>query len=380
MSQPVLLNRPGVRAIVTAYGDDPIHAIENHLRLEAQPAPDLDRLGPTDVVVQVKSAAVGWVDLLMASGQYQHMARLPYTPGLEYSGVVAWTGPEVNTLSVGDRVLSDGFRTGPRSSGEHRDQGGFATWAVAPHDGLRPLPPQLSFDQGCNLLGSYETASHCLLARGRLVAGETVLIHGASGATGLAAVHVAKLVGATVIATGRSPDKLAVVAAHGADHVIRCRGTAGAGGGPRFRDEVKALTGGKGVDLVYDGVGGAISLESLRCVDFGARFVIVGWAATPFVAHGAGRRGAPNANQLPTNLIMMKGLDVLGAPTVISTVRDPSIRAPRVARILQWVEEGRLVPHVGPAFPLSKVEEALRAKWASACVGNCVVHPPPPSA
>ena len=131
----------------------------------------------------------------------------------------------------------------------------------------------------------------------------------------------------------------------------------------RFRDDVKALTGGRGVDVVYDGVGGEISLESLRCVSFGARFLIVGWASTPVVAAGEGQRGAPNANLLPTNLIMMKGLDVLGCPTVISTVNDPSLRAPRLARSLQWVQDGRLKPHVSHIFPLAEFKDAMRAKW-----------------
>jgi NADPH2:quinone reductase len=242
-------------------------------------------------------------------------------------------------------------------------------------EAVRRLPAGFSFDQGCNLLGNYETAYHCLVARGKLQVGETVLIHGASGSTGLAAVHVAKLLGATVIATGRSDDKLAIVRAQGADHVINCGSTDGSPGVRRFRDEVKALTGGRGVDVVYDGVGGAISLESLRCMRFGARFLVVGWAATPNVARGKGQRGAPNANLLPTNLIMMKGLDVLGCPTVLSTLNDPSIRAPRLDRIMQWVEEGRLHPYISHVFPLDDFKEAMRAKWRGDVVGGCVLHP-----
>ena len=146
---------------------------------------------------------------------------------------------------------------------------------------------------------------------GDLRAGETVLIHGATGSTGLAAVHIAKLVGATVIATGRSPDKLARVTAQGADHVLTTKGG--------LRDRVKALTGGRGVDVVYDGVGGPLTVESLRCCSFGARVLIVGWAATPDVAKGKGGRGAPNVNVLPTNLVLMKGLHVIGTPTAIAT-------------------------------------------------------------
>jgi NADPH2:quinone reductase len=204
-------------------------------------------------------------------------------------------------------------------------------------------------------------------------AGETVLIHGASGATGLAAVQVAKILGATVIATGRSDDKLAVVREHGADHVINVRDESG--GVRRFRDEVKALTGGHGADVIYDAVGGDIALESLRAARFGARFLIVGWASTPFVARGKGQRGAPNANLLPTNLIMMKSLDVLGCPTVISTVMDPSSRPPRLAQVLQWASEGRIRPHVSHVFPLGEYQAAMRARWNGEVVGGCVLRP-----
>ena len=364
----------GHRVVVTEFGETPVDAIDHFVRLEQQPLPDPSSLGPRDVIVAVESAAVGWVDLLMTSGQYQHMASPPYTPGLEYTGVVVWTGAEATGASVGDRVIADGSLTGPRSKGGYQQWGGFASYAVAPAEALLALAPTLSFDQGCNLLGNYETAYHCLITRGALKAGETVLIHGASGSTGLAAVHVAKLVGATVIATGRSQDKLARVAAQGADHVVRIESSAEGALLP-FRGPIKELTDGQGVDVVYDGVGGPISAESLRCVKFGARFLIVGWAATPFVARGKGLRGAPNANVLPTNLIMMKGVDVLGCPTVISTHRDPSLRAPRLAQILDWVDGGKLSPSVGEVFPMSQIHDAMRAKWTSRFVGGCVVHP-----
>jgi NADPH2:quinone reductase len=264
--------------------------------------------------------------------------------------------------------------TGPRSPGDYQRYGGFAHFAVAPAVAVRKIPEGLSFDQACNLLGSYETAYHCLVKCGQLNAGETVLIHGATGATGLAAVHIAKLLGATVIATGRSDEKLAVVKQQGADHVLNCRTEEPGGGVRRFRDEVKALTDGRGVDVVYDGVGGDISLESLRCVKFGARFLIVGWASTPFVAKGKGQRGAPNANMLPTNLIMMKGLQVLGCPTVISTQFDPAIRPERLKAILEWVEEGKIKPYVSHRYPLKDVKQALRAKWRGDVIGGCVLH------
>ena len=365
----------GRRVIVTQFAENPLEAIAEHMTIEEVAPPDPSALSPRDVIVAIKSASVGWVDLLMTSGQYQHMPKPPYCPGLEYAGVVAWAGAKASQVRVGDAVLVDGLLAGPRSLGAYQAYGGFATYGVAPIEAVRPIPGGLSFDQASNLLGNYETAYHCLVTRGKLQAGETVLIHGASGSTGLAAVHVAKLLGATVIATGRSDAKLSIVKEQGADHVINCKAPEGEAGVRGFREEVKALTAGQGVDVVYDGVGGDISLESLRAVKFGARFLIVGWAATPFVAKGKGQRGAPNANALPTNLIMMKGLDVLGCPTVISTVMNPKSRAPRLAQVLSWAESGAIRPCVSHTFPLAEFKEAMRAKWSGEVIGGCVVHP-----
>lgn len=361
------------RVVVDEFGERPLDAVEQHLRIEEQPPPEPASLGDDEVMVAIHSAAVGWVDLLMMSGQYQHMAKPPYVPGLEYAGVVRHVGKGVTDFAVGDAVMSDALKTGPRSLGPYQRYGGFASWAIAPVDGLIRKPARLSSDQACHLLSSYATAYHCLIHRGALQAGETVLVHGASGATGLAAVHLAKLVGARVIATGRSADKLAVVADQGADHtVVTARDDQGR---IRFRDEVKELTEGRGVDVVYDGVGGDISIESLRCVRFGARFLIVGWAATPFVAKGKGGRGAPRANVLPTNLIMMKGLDVLGCPAAISAHHDPTLSVTRRARILEWVEEGKITPLVAKTYAFDEVREALRAKWESRFVGGIVLSP-----
>ena len=378
-----LLNKIGQRVRIGEFAENPLEGVEKNLYLEAQAMPDPSLLKSTDVIIKVKSSAVGWVDLLMSSGQYQHMPPLPYTPGLEYSGEVVWLGDDINAsqANVGDRVLVDGFVAGPRSPGDYQQYGGFASYAVAPIEAIRSIPDGFSFDEACNLLGSYETAYHCLIACGQLQKGETVLIHGASGATGLAAVHIAKIVGATVIATGRSDEKLAIVKQQGADHVINCKATEGESGEgsnsgvKRFRQEVKALTDGRGVDVVYDGVGGDISLESMRCVSFGARFLVVGWASTPFVSKGKGQRGAPNANMLPTNLIMMKGLKVMGCPTVISTQHDASIRPARLSKIMEWVESGQLKPYISHRYALADIKEAMKAKWRGDIIGGCVVHP-----
>ncbi len=367
----------GIKAQVSEFGETPMESVDQFLSIVGQPMPDTNELGEDDVLIEVRSSALGWVDLMMTSGQYQHQPPLPYTPGLEYCGIIIWKGNNVadDKAKVGDRVLVDGFISGPRSPGKYQQYGGFATYAVAPKAAIIHIPDRLSFDQGCNLLGSYETAYYCLITSGQLKAGETVLIHGASGATGMAAVHIAKLLGATVIATGRSEEKLAIVKEQGADFVINTKAINPDEKVRRFRGDVKALTNGKGVDVVYDGVGGAISEESLRCVKFGARFLIVGWASTPFVAKGKGRRGAPNANRLPTNLILIKGLKVLGSPMVIATQNDISIRRKRLEDIFKWVEEGKITPHVSHVFELNNIKEAMRAKWNGKIIGGAAVRP-----
>lgn len=378
MDSPQLHFSPGLQVQVRELADDPLTGITGNVHVQTVNAPDPGTLGPKDVLIGVRSAAVSWVDLLMTSGQYQHQPRLPYCPGLEYSGVVLWTGTDVpaSLVTVGEKVFVDCFSAGPRTSGAYQSFGGYASYAVAPAAALRPLPDGFTFDQACNFAGSYETAYHCLVSCGRLQAGETVLIHGASGATGLAAVQIARLLGATVIATGRSREKLKVVQAQGADHILPLSRDSDGRLRP-FRDEVKALTNGKGVDVVYDGVGGEISTESLRCVRFGARFLIVGWASTPNVARGKGGRGAPNANTLPTNRILIKGLQVIGCPTIIATGQDPTLRPPRVAALMEWVNAGHLRPHISHTFPLREAQKAMLCKWNGEVTGGCVLNPPP---
>lgn len=327
--------------MMDALGETPLQAIADHLRIEPQPAPRIEDRKPSEVVLRIRAAGINWVDVIMTSGQYQHVPAPPYTPGLEMAGEILWCGPDVQGWSVGDGVIVDGILSGPRSLGDYRRWGGFATYAVAPAEALIRKPEVLSFDAAATVLGAFETAYHVLIVRGQVQAGETVLVLGASGTTGMAAVQVAKAVGAQVIATGRRADKLEQVKALGADHVVVTADEDGAM--RRFREEVKAITEGRGVDVVHDGVGGEHSLEALRCVDFGARYLVVGWAATPFVARGKGKRGAPNANVLPTNLIMMKSLDVRGCPAVISAHRDPSLVPTRLFIMIKLVGDRKSV-------------------------------------
>lgn len=362
---------PGVRVQIDKFAGSPAEALVSGIPLVPQPAPTT--LGEDEVVVAIRSASVGWVDLLMTSGQYQHLPPLPYTPGMEGAGEIVAVGSGVPSSRLGERVLVDGLLVGPRSLGSYQDQGTFASYVQIPSDAAIPIPGDLTFDEAAVLLAAFETAWHVVVVRGRLQAGETLLVHGATGATGLAAVQVAKVLGARVIATGRSAEKLAVVASLGADAVVTL-GMDASGALLPFRDAVKAANGGAAVDVVYDGVGGAIGAESLRCLRFGGRLLVVGWASTPDVAKGHGGRGAPNANLLPTNLILMKGLDVLGCPAAISTAMDPTIRPPRLAAVLEWAAKGVIRPHVSHVFRLTEVQEAMSAKWRGEVIGGCVVR------
>lgn len=366
----------GKKLVLSRYGQTREDAVDNVLSLEDAPRPDGSTLGPRDVLVQVKSASVSFVDLLMLSGQYQTMLPVPCVPGMEYAGVVVAVGAEVDPgkVAVGDRVLSDFLVTGPRSAGQHREQGGWQSYAVAPENGVHRIPEGFSFDEACNLLLNYETPYYAFINRTRLQAGETVLITGASGASGMAAVQTAKLLGATVIATGRSDAKLAQVKAFGADHVINTSPRDGESGIPRFRDEVKALTGGRGVEVVFDTVGGDVSQESMRCLDFGGRMAIIGWAENTRVAQGGGKRGSDNADRLPTNIMQMKGLYVMGSPMVIHSTRSPEIRPPRLEAIFKWVAEGKITPYVSHTFPFSDYRRAMHAKLSGEVNGGCVLR------
>jgi NADPH:quinone reductase len=140
------------RVVISSFGETPLEALENYASLEDEPLPDPSSLGAGDVIVEIKSASVGWVDLLMMSGQYQHMPKPPYCPGLEYAGVVSWAGTEVDHVAVGDAVLVDPFVAGPRSHGAYQRYGGFASHAVAPAQAVLRVPGRLSFDEACNLL------------------------------------------------------------------------------------------------------------------------------------------------------------------------------------------------------------------------------------
>ena len=362
----------GVRAVVSQLADDPVQGI-HQLRLEEMSVPDVKTLPEDAVVVSVSHCAVHWVDCLMVAGQYQQAPPLPYTPGMEYTGSVLIPGN--SNLSVGDEVLvADMINAGPRSYGAYQAYGGFATYSVAPAIAVRKIPENLSSAETATLSGAYETAYHALVHCGDIQPGQTALIHGATGATGLAAVQICSALGVNTVISGGAEDKLDVVEA-------QCLGTGRVVGRHNYRAEGANLVADvknavKSVDLVYDTVGGLdLARNSLKVLKFGGVFCIVGWTSTPFAGGGRGR-GADHstANTIPTNLLMMKGARLIGCPVAIHTRLQPSIRIPRLKMIDDLVGRGLIKPHVSHEFPLSDIKEALLAKWNRKVVGGCVVR------
>ncbi|MEE2643804.1 MAG: zinc-binding dehydrogenase [Myxococcota bacterium] len=372
---------PDLRLQVSALGESPLEA---QLSLEERAAPSTETLGARELLIKIHAAPIAWVDLMMLTGQYQQRPPIPYTPGLEYSGEVLATGVEARArFQPGARVIVDFLSAGPRSGGAYARWGGCARYGVAPLEAVHPIPKGLDFPEAATLMGAYETAYHCLIERGQLRAGERLLLHGASGATGLAALQIALAVGAEVVATGRSQAKLEQIKALGASVTLPLSAPSDPSAPYRLREALEAALGvGARADLCYDPIGGHLSVESLRALRFGGRHLVVGWTSTPKAGrrraalNSAGVRGvtAP-ANQLPTHLILMKGISVLGCPMVISTQRDPALREPRLETLWRWLREGKLHPQLSHRYALSNYLMALEARWRGEVLGGCVLLP-----
>ena len=262
-------------------------------------------------------------------------------PGLEAAGEVVEVGSGVTGAKVGDRVIS-----------QHRP-GAFQELHRLKPAALWPTPKGMDFAAAAAFRSGAMTAYHALVDRGRLVEGETVLVHGAAGGVGMAAVKLAKALGATVIATGARPEKLAAVEAAGADHTLSSE--------PGFRDSVKALTGGRGVDLVYDPVGGDVFDESVRCLAWEGRIIVVGFVS--------GR-----AALAKTNHLLIKGASVIGIRAGEGARRNPARGRRARSAILKLAETGALDPHISHRFPLVDVADAFRAVEAREVIGKAVLE------
>lgn len=309
-------------------------------RLVVRQRPDPGPPGRGEVLVRARAWGVNYVDVLMCRGGYQLRPDPPFVPGLEAAGEVEAVGPEVDDFKPGDRVIT-----------QHRP-GAFQDLHLIDAARLWPAPAPMDFAEAAAFRSGAMTAYHSLIDRGHLLAGETVLIHGATGGVGLAAVQLAKTFLATVIATGANPDKLETVRRMGADHVLPS--------GPGFREKVKELTDGRGVDLVYDPVGGDVFDESVRCLAWEGRIIVIGFVS--------GRAAAARTNHL-----LIKGASVIGVRAGEGARRNPERGARAKAALLDLAAGGRLKPHISHRFPFSEVGRAFRAIDARAVIGKAVL-------
>jgi len=295
------------------------------------------------VKVAVRAAGVNFPDVLIIQGQYQFKPTPPFSPGAEVSGQVVEVGDGVKSVSVGDRVIA---MTG---------WNGFREEVVVTEDRVMRMPEGMEFDTGAAISMTYGTSYHALVQRGRLRAGETLLVLGATGGVGTAAVEIGKLLGAKVIAAGGNDDKLrAVKEAYGVEHVVNY-----ASGKP-LKDQVKDLTGGAGADVIYDAVGGDLFEQSLRSINWDGRLLVVGFAGGTIP-------------QAKANLVLLKGCSIVGVFWRAFTAREPETNKKNLEQLFRWFSEGKLKPLVSHRFPLEKAADALEAIMKREIVGKAVL-------
>lgn len=327
-----------MRAVVCDRLGDP-----SVLRIEERPIPEV---GPADVLVKVGAASVNFPDVLMLSAGYQHKPELPFIPGMEGAGTIAAVGSGVKGWQAGDKVI---FGVRP---------GAMAEYVCVAASGVQMrLPEGWSFAEGSAFRVGATTAFHSLVHRAGLKRGEILLVHGASGGVGMAAVQLGKYLGARVIATGGDDARLAVVKAHGADEVVNYRTT-------DFVAAVKDLTGGKGVDVVYDPVGGEVLEKSVRTAAYGARLLVVGFTS-----------GGPS--KLMSNHILIKGLTILGVRAG-ETIRrhSPELGRDYAEELPRLAGLGVMRPHISHRFPIERAADAFRALIDRKVVGKAVIEMP----
>jgi NADPH2:quinone reductase len=299
--------------------------------------------GPHEVVVKVEAAALNFFDLLIIAGKYQFKPDFPFSPAAEFAGVVESIGERVTEFAPADRVM------------------GYVGWGAARErlavaaERLVKIPDGLDFDRAAGLNVTYGTSYYALKDRAGLRSGETLAVLGASGGVGLAAIELGKLLGARVIAGASSDDKLAFAQRHGADEGVNY-------GQDDLRDSLKRLTGDRGVDVVYDPIGGPYAEKALRAMAWEGRYLVVGFAAGEIP-------------KLPLNLVLLKSCDVRGVFWGAWMVRDPAAHRANTADLLRWCAEGRLSAHVHAAYPLAQAAEALKALADRKAMGKVVLRP-----
>lgn len=298
-----------------------------------------------EVLVEIKAASLNFPDLLIVQNKYQIKPPLPFVPGSEYAGEVRAVGADVTHLRAGQRVAC------------LAGTGGFATHTLAPAERCLLLPDAFSFADAAAFIMTYATSHHALLDRGQLRAGETVLILGAAGGVGTAAIQIAKAAGARVIAAASSADKCALCAAQGADATIDY---SLAPPPQALREEIRRLTDGKGPDLIYDPVGGEFAEPALRSIAWRGRYLVVGFAAGPIPA-------------LPLNLPLLKGAAIVGVFWGEFARREPQANAAMLAELAQWYVQGKIRPVIGQTLPMAELKTAYARMGSRQVLGKLVL-------
>lgn len=296
-----------------------------------------------EAVVRIKAAALNFFDTLIIQGKYQTKPAFPFSPSAEFAGVVESIGPGVADFKPGDRVL--GF-TG---YGAAREAIAVSTTM------LTPIPHELDFDRAAGLCVTYGTTLYALKNRANLQPGETLAVLGASGGTGLAAIEIGKLMGARVTACASSPEKLDFAHKHGADDGIDYATE-------NLKDGLRRVTNGKGVDVIYDPVGGSYAEAALRGIAWEGRYLVIGFAAG-------------DIPKVPFNLYLLKSANVLGVFWGAWTERDPDGHRTNTAQLLKWAADGRLSSHVHAVYPLSEAATALKAIAERKVMGKVILRP-----
>jgi NADPH2:quinone reductase len=293
------------------------------------------------VRLAVKAASLNFPDLLIVQNKYQFKPPLPFVPGSEFAGVIEAVGEGVTHVKVGDRVAA------------LAGTGGFGSHALVPADKLMPLPDGMPFDHGAAFAFTYGTSQHALLDRGQLKAGETVLVLGAAGGVGTAAVQIAKAAGARVIAAASTEEKCALCRQIGADATINYTTE-------NLRDALKALTGGKGPDVVYDPVGGDLAEPVFRSIAWRGRYLVIGFAGGGIPA-------------LPLNLSLLKGASIVGVFWGDFVRREPAGFAADMKQLAQWYTQGKVRPVIHETLPLSQLHEAYARMNGRQVIGKLVL-------
>jgi NADPH2:quinone reductase len=299
--------------------------------------------GPGQVALEVKAAGVNFPDVLIIQGKYQFKPELPFTPGSELSGVITALGEGVRGFKVGDQVIA------------FTATGAFAQQIVLPAQALMPMPPGMDFDTAAAITLTYGTSHHAVVDRAALKAGETMLVLGAAGGVGLAAIEIGKALGARVIAAASSDDKLAVCRAHGADATINYSSE-------DLREAIKAATDGKGPDVIYDPVGGIYAEPAFRSIAWRGRYLVVGFANGEIP-------------KLPLNLTLLKGASLMGVFWGEFAKREPKNNMAAMHQLMIWLAEGKIRPLISGRYRLEETAQALNAMAERKVTGKVVIEP-----